>query len=268
MKTIKSKRALAFDAKRAARFEARGVRVDNITGATVGLLGKADASCTLCDHAILWQYVLHLSMEGKTTETFEPVGSSCIQSWADSLPHSEAQAKILAALKLAVEEANVIKARFRAINALVKREKLAEVQGRALVAFYSGPPSIRDNIFLADVAYKAVDNGGFVGRQWETWERALDRAFVAFDSRDEIRAFIARAQAAIDSGRVEASPRGDTLLDILGKLEKFDAFYSDRQKSFFIALLEEAEALEVEPTQDEFAFGANTTDYDEKELPL
>ena len=212
--------------------------------------------------------ILHLSMTDKSVETFEPVGSSCIGSWADSLPHSEAQAAILAALKLAVEEANAIKSRFRSINALVKRGKLAEIQGRALVAFYSGPPSIRENNFLANVADSAISKGGFIGRQWETWERALGSAFDAFDSRDEIQALIARAQAAVDSGRVEVSPRGDTLLDIFGKLEKFGVFYSDRQKSFFIALLDEAEAQEIEPTQDEFAFGASTEDYDEDELPL
>ena len=267
---MKTKRAQAFDRKRASRFEAQGARVDNITQATVGLVGKDAAKCALCDHNILWQFVLHLSLSTGRNVTFNPVGSSCIESWADSLPVSDAQRSILEALKLAVEEANEVKARFRSINADVKGGKLSREQGDALIAFWSAPTVVREHEFLLSVA-EAVDRfSSFKSdKQWGSFERVLKATLASAKRKSDRLArqddgeeseedkLFQRADAVIESGQADAYDRGDTLVDIVERGKQRGL--SDGQRRFLYVLLREAEAVTVEsasattPPSDSFA---------------
>jgi len=174
-----------FNAERARRIEAAGVNVETITGASVGLTSYGDDACALCDHAIKWLYVLHLTVSDSPVTagdaavarvvTFDPVGSTCIRTWADALPLGPGQESILAALKLAESEADKIKAQFREINSLERSGSITEEQATALIQFYSAPPTIRSSSFLSDVARKVIRYHGFTGRQWDSWSKSLRR---------------------------------------------------------------------------------------------
>lgn len=174
-KPVATSREQAFNAKRADRIRERGVNVDNIVDAAVGLTGYDKGECALCDHAIKWLFVLHLTTSDKGVVTFEPVGSTCIKTWAQALPLGPAQERILAALKLADADADVVRARFRDIRVMERTGELTEDQASALIRFYSSPSAIRDHGFLSSVADQVFQRDGFTARQWETWSVALNR---------------------------------------------------------------------------------------------
>lgn len=172
----KRSRTDAFNAKRAERIAAGGVNVANITDASVGLTGYSQDECALCDHGIKWLYVLHLTTSDKGVVTFEPVGSTCIRTWAEALPLSPAQERILAAVTDAEAEADKLRARFREINALERKGDVTEEQAAALIQFYAAPASIRRSDFLRDVASKVLRFGCFISdKQWTAWSGALVR---------------------------------------------------------------------------------------------
>lgn len=261
-----SKRKLAFDAKRAERLEAEGVRADTINPAlvNVGFHGVGGASCVLCDHPIEWLYVLHLGLIDGRTVTFEPVGSTCIQTWVTSLPHSEAQQAILARLKVAEEEAEIIKASFRAFNKQVADEQLSGDDRDALVRFLGAPPRVRNNEFLADVARKVERFGGWASETQRTsWLGALNRELRNAKlpplkslppsqgslSQDDEK-LLERAKAALENPALAtlSSDKRESLQDIYNKVTQYQAFRSDAQRSFLADLVRRVESGRVKTT--------------------
>jgi hypothetical protein len=254
----KSKRKVTFDAKRAAVLESKGVRVDTIDPrqVAIGLDGYEDggANCTLCDHDIKWLYVLHLGLTDGRVVTFTPVGSSCIGTWAESLPVSEAQAAIVAALKVAEEEAEAIKARIRGFNAQAQQGHITEGERDALVRFVSAPKRIRENEFLGDVASKVERFKGWASdRQRDAWLGALDREFrklgrpglpAASRFSPEDADLIDRAAKILGDeallARLNEVEQG-ALKDIHGKVVQFGSFISPKQKGFFASIIKRAE---------------------------
>lgn len=255
-----SKRRESFDAKRAARFEASGVRVDNIDPKRVvigfeGVDESESSECNLCDHLIKFLYVLHLGLTDGRVATFTPVGSSCIRTWAESLPVSEAQVAIIAALKLADEQVERIKASFRAFNALATNGRITNEDRDALTKFLSAPPVIRDNGFLADVAHKVEHHykGWASALQRDSWIKALNREFVKVGKPlvgidPESAKLIERAKAIIANtallDKLSPSDRGP-LVDITTKVEKQygGTFASDKQRGFLASIVGRAERL-------------------------
>jgi len=178
---VKLTRTEQFNAKRAERIAAGGVNVANITSASVGLSGYGEGECALCDHSIAWLFILHLTTSDKGVVTFEPVGSTCIRTWAEALPLSAGQESILAALALAEDEAAKVKALFREINAAERNGLISEEQASALLQFHSAPARIRASDFLSDVARKAL-RYGFSERQWSSWSNALQRDLASLNA--------------------------------------------------------------------------------------
>jgi hypothetical protein len=259
----KSKRKVTFDAKRAGVFEAHGVRTDNIDPRQVaigfdGVDQDEQSECALCDHWIKFLYVLHLGLTSGKVVTFAPVGSSCIRTWADSLPISEAQAAIVAALKVAEEKAESIKSSFRTFNALAASRNISEGDRDALVRFLGAPPRVRDNPFLADVAGKVEKFRRWASdRQRDTWLAALNRELRSGTGKglaavppsagglgEEDRALLARAAVILGTQPPPAGLSEDDrgiLADIHAKVTRYQSFRSDKQRGFFASIIKRAE---------------------------
>jgi len=259
-------RAERFDDKRAERLTAKGATADTIVSADVALAGKGsegENSCALCDHGILWLFILHLSLKDGSTVTINPVGSKCIETWANALPVGEAQAAILASLQLALEEAKAFKVRLRTLRNLRRDGRVSQEQHDLLLAFYAAPVAVRKgNEFLSDVAQKAISRG-FTERQWSTWSRAAKRAISAGSAapkaapaepapvtdaaQKSLEDILARANAVITSGHAaRLSYGGDALVDISEKLQRYGSFASDKQEAFLRKLVKAAEGLAAE----------------------
>jgi hypothetical protein len=237
--------------------------VDTINPASVAIgfngVDDAGAECVLCDHPINYLYVLHLNtVEGRAV-TFAPVGSSCIRTWADSLPHSEAQAAILARLKVAEEEAEKIKASFRAFNAQAKYNHITSEDRDALVRFLGAPPAIRSNPFLSDVAAKVEQYSGWASdRQRGAWLAALGRELAKVGGKPLVLAapaadprlspedadLLTRA-AKLISDEVRFlkldSVQRDALKDIHAKVTRYGSFASPAQRGFFASIIKRGE---------------------------
>lgn len=260
----KSKRKASFDAKRAARLEEKGVRIDTInpTQVAIGLEGyeEGGANCTLCDHDIKWLYTLDLGILGQHGSVgFAPVGSSCIRTWADSLPHSEAQQAILATLKLAEEEAERVKASFREFNRQVEGGKITEFERDALVRFLSSPRVVRTNTFLRDVAEKVEKFGGFYSpTQRHAFIRALNECLVKAGRKalpveaatlpsnlsPVDRPLVERAQKVLADEKALAKlseTDRDALRDIYAKTIRYARFATDRQRGYFASIIKRAD---------------------------
>jgi hypothetical protein len=235
---------------------------------SIGLEGydEGGANCVLCDHDINWLYVLHLVLVDGQTATFAPVGSSCIRTWADSLPHSEAQQAILAALKLAEDEAERVKASFREFNRQATSGDVTNEDRDALVRYLSSPPAVRQNPFLADVARKVERYSGWASDpQRKAWLGALNRELLKAGrpalatvptsegtfSREDAD-LLGRAKAILAApillGRLKPEER-DALQDIAAKVERYGSFRSTAQRGYFASIIKRAEGSGRSTTQ-------------------
>jgi len=153
----------SFDARRAEAFDAQGVRADNIDGVDIYYTGRHEESqeCVLCAH----KGIKHLfSLDLKLTQGeahFDPVGSSCIRSWATSLPVSAAQAAIIEKLDFAIADMETLKGNLRKINGWHTADKLSDSEHNMLTAYFMAPAAIREQETLKSIANKVLQWGQF-----------------------------------------------------------------------------------------------------------
>jgi hypothetical protein len=114
-----------YNIRRAEAFAAAGIRDADIAYAHPRFMGKGHGNCTLCGKkGIMWLYKIHFdaptivdSIAGVAAEItrteavdFDPVGSECIQTWADPLPESKEKIAFLKRWKAELDACNRAKA--------------------------------------------------------------------------------------------------------------------------------------------------------------
>lgn len=245
--------------KRAARIEAAGVRVDNLLDADTAFVGHNDdgtSTCALCDHAIKWLFRLSLNTESGWAE-FEPVGSTCITDWVEALPISSAQSELITRLKLAKGEAAKLKAETRARNALLKQ--LNEDEAKAVREYWAAPKHVREDDTLTDIIFRVEKYRRFASvKQFGFFAGRLQRllkgsARIQAETKtaeapkvtqsDEVAALLERGRDVFRTGKAKLLDDRDreALEDIGKRVANYGTFVSDRQRSFFQAILRRAD---------------------------
>lgn len=277
-KKTKLTRRELHNEKRASRFEAAGVRVDRIEGAKASCEGRQDdgAECTLCGHGIKWLFKLALTLSGGQVVTFSPVGSQCIVDWAEALPVSEAQRKVLATVKVAEKdkrrmqaEARKLKAAMQRRNATIKylSENGDEDGAKLMDRYFAATQAVQDDATLKDIASRTIrfqrfasdkQRGFFAATLNKAQGKGSGRIKVTVTSKDSPQAaneapqetredpdaiLVARALELLEAGAEDVmhNGRGNTMRDIAGKGEQWGL--SDGQRRFLQDLVREADEL-------------------------
>lgn len=272
-RTKKLTRKELHNEKRAERFDAAGVTVENISGASASCEGKdedGETQCCLCDHGIKWLFRLTLTLTGGEPVTFRHVGSQCITDWAEALPVSEAQRAVLTAIQGAQKDKSRMMAEARKLAAQMRRRNAAikylsengDSDGAKLMERYFGASeAVQADATLADIASRTIRFQRFASdRQRSFFAGALGRAERAEQApvvtvtpkaaAEPVAApaapegdLVSRAQALLATGVQERmrGNRGSIMADIASKGARWGL--SSAQERFLLDLVKEAEGI-------------------------
>jgi len=281
--------ATGYNLRRAQAFAAAGINDGDVRYAHPAFVGKSTGDCTLCGKKnIMWLYAIKfdapeicdaiVSIGKEITRpgevTFNPVGSECIQTWADPLPESKEKLEFLLRWKHELAKCNAAKGVQATDNAFKKLgfDGTADVLQRvkALAAFQTAPLSWHERKALRDLTWKltknkklSADATKYLAALVLKAEKTATPAVVATTTQPAAPAptpaatsvapvatmdpVLARATAVladpIAMARLDSYQAG-VVTDITAKVTKFKGkFASGAQKNYLAALVKIAETV-------------------------
>jgi hypothetical protein len=289
---INESNATGYNLRRAQSFAAAGINDSDVRYAHPNFVGKGMGDCSLCGKkSIQWHYEIRfdapdlidgivsigkeITREGVVT--FLPVGSDCIQTWADPLPESKEKLEFLLRWKRELSKCNEAKA-VQATNSLFVKLGFAGTddvlaRSKALVAAQVATLSWGERKALRDASYK-------LGKARKlTSERAKGLAAAILKAEAVVVATVAptapvtppppaapaQPAATVDpvltrAEVVLADPAAlarlstydaSVVKDIVAKVKKYKGkFASSRQRSYLEALVKKAEAAPAQIVEE------------------